>query len=98
MKSLENRTYDSKREMEILDALEEVKQMNKRLSKVNHEELLLKTLAKYEDPDEKVRDLEIKESYEKHVSNMKYKRINDEDGQYEDGDNFDKYVTSGKGF
>lgn len=44
MKNLENRTYDSKREMEILDALEEVRHMNKRLAKVNHEELLLKTL------------------------------------------------------
>jgi len=49
MKSLENRTYDSKREMDILDALEEVRQLNKRLSKVNHEELLLKTLSKYDE-------------------------------------------------
>jgi len=31
MKKLENKTYDSKREMQILDALNEVKQMNKRL-------------------------------------------------------------------
>jgi hypothetical protein len=31
MKNLENKIYDSKKEMEILDALEEVKQMNKRL-------------------------------------------------------------------
>ena len=31
VKKLENKTYDTKREMAILDALEEVKQMNKRL-------------------------------------------------------------------
>ena len=29
MRTLENKTYDSKREMEILDALNEVKQINK---------------------------------------------------------------------
>ena len=54
MKSLENRTYDSKREMDILDALEEVRQLNKRLSKVNHEELLLKTLSKYDEDETEV--------------------------------------------
>ena len=52
MKNLENRTYDSKREMDILDALEEVKQMNKRLAKVNYEELLIKTLAKHDKDEE----------------------------------------------
>jgi len=31
MKKLENKTYDSKREMDVLDALEEVRLMNKRL-------------------------------------------------------------------
>lgn len=97
MKNLENRTYDSKREMDILDALEEVKQMNKRLAKVNHDELLLKTLAKYEDKEEQERDLAIKESYDHQMERLKYKRINDENGEYEDGDNFDKNVTK-KGF
>tara|TARA_B110000285_G_C14861801_1_gene484917 strand:- start:154 stop:342 length:189 start_codon:yes stop_codon:yes gene_type:complete len=41
MAKLENKTYDSKKEMEVLDALEEVKQMNKRLQNFNHDELLL---------------------------------------------------------
>jgi methionyl-tRNA formyltransferase len=91
MKSLENRTYDSKREMDILDALEEVRQMNKRLAKVNHEELLLKTLAKHEDPEEKELDKEIKEAYESKLSKLKYKRIN-EDEPYEDADNFDEHI------
>ena len=41
MAKLENKTYDSKKEMEVLDALEEVKQMNKRLQNFSHDELLL---------------------------------------------------------
>lgn len=95
MKSLENRGYDSKREMEILDALEEVKQMNRRLAKVNHEELLLKTLAKYDVEKEMIERLE-KEDKEKfdqlRKDKLKYKRIDDEQegADYEDGDNFDR--------
>lgn len=97
MKNLENKTYDSKREMDILDALEEVRQLNRRLSKVNHEELLLKTLSKYDDKDEKEREEKaIKESYDKQMEKLKYKRLNNEDGEYEDGDNFDKHVTSSR--
>ena len=30
MKRMENRTYDSKREMEILEAIDEIKHINKR--------------------------------------------------------------------
>lgn len=30
MKSLENKTFDSKREMEILDAIDNIKHLNKR--------------------------------------------------------------------
>ena len=33
MKSLENKSYDSKKEMDVLDALNEVRLMNKRLTK-----------------------------------------------------------------
>jgi len=40
MKSLENKTYDSKREMDILDNLEEVRHLNKRHANVNHEEMI----------------------------------------------------------
>ena len=96
MKNLENRTYDSKREMEILDALEEVRQLNRRLAKVNHDELLLKTLSKYtsNNENEKEQDELIKKSYEEQMGKLKYKRINDEE-DYEDGDNFDKHVGQG---
>ena len=38
--------------MDILDALEEVKHLNKRLAKINFEELLIKTLSKYENEEE----------------------------------------------
>lgn len=48
MKRVEKKGFNSKREMEILDALNEVKQLNKRMANVNHEELLLKTLASAE--------------------------------------------------
>ena len=40
MAKLESKTYDSKKEMEVLDALEEVKQMNKRLQNFDHDQLI----------------------------------------------------------
>ena len=40
MKFLENKTYDSKREMDILDALDEIKLLNQKKALVGHEELL----------------------------------------------------------
>lgn len=91
MKNLENRTYDSRREMDILDALEEVRHLNKRLAKVNFDELILKTLSKYEDQEEKVKDEAIKEYYNKSLQNIKCKRLSD-DEPYEDADNFDSHI------
>ena len=41
MKRVEKKGFNSKREMEVMDALNEVKMLNKRLSTVNKEELLL---------------------------------------------------------
>lgn len=41
MKRVEKKGFNSKREMEILDALNEVKLLNKRQAIVNHEQLLL---------------------------------------------------------
>ena len=40
MKFLENKTYDSKREMDILDALDEIKHLNQKKAQVSHEDLL----------------------------------------------------------
>ncbi|XP_062510799.1 splicing factor YJU2-like [Corticium candelabrum] len=42
MKALESRTKESKREMDILDALEEIKDQNSRFVKVDHEDMLSK--------------------------------------------------------
>lgn len=49
MKKLEHKTYDSKREMEILDALEEVRQLNKRrMNNFNHDKMLIEIMSKYD--------------------------------------------------
>ena len=42
MKHLENKTFDSKREMQILDALNEVKQINKAKANVDFEKMISK--------------------------------------------------------
>ena len=44
MKSLEYRTYDSKREMDILDAMDQVKTLNRRENNVNYDELIRKVV------------------------------------------------------
>lgn len=50
---LEHKTYDSKREMDILDALQEVKLLNKRRHKesFNPDKLLLEIMSKYDNQD-----------------------------------------------
>ncbi len=40
MKSLENKTYDSKREMDILDCLDEIRHDNKKKALITHEDLI----------------------------------------------------------
>jgi len=52
MKKLENKTYDSKREMEILDALEEVKSLNKRRQGFNPDRLLQEMKMKQEQEEQ----------------------------------------------
>lgn len=51
MKALENRTLDSKREMDILDALDEIKAINQRHAKIDTD-LLLQQHAHVDDPSE----------------------------------------------
>lgn len=48
MKVLENRTLDSKREMDILDALDEIKAVNQRLARVDTDALLQQSARKGE--------------------------------------------------
>lgn len=49
MKRVERKGFNSKREMELMDSLNEVKLLNKRLAKVDHDELLKQTLKRQED-------------------------------------------------
>lgn len=65
MKALENRTQDSKREMDILDALQDIRARNARNERVAHGESaeLLDKLARdeVEDEEEKAKRLEVEE-------------------------------------
>lgn len=45
MKALENKTFDSKREMEILDTLDEIRTTNARAERVNPDEILDRMMA-----------------------------------------------------
>ena len=48
MKKLEHKTYDSKREMQLLDALQEVKQINKRKQMLTPDHLLKELIEENE--------------------------------------------------
>ena len=94
MKRVEKKGFNSKREMEVMDALSEVKQLNKRMSKVNHEELLIKTLARHDAAETDTvtslnggTDEELKQRYSDLV---KYKRLQ-EDQNYV-GDDFESLL------
>lgn len=90
MKRVEQKGFDTKREMEVIDALSEVKQLNKRLGQVNHDELLIKTLARHDEVEKETivslnsgqTDDDLKQRYR---DLCKYKRLDDDF----DGDNFD---------
>lgn len=49
MKRVERKGFNSKREMELMDSLNEVKLLNKRHAKVDHELMLKQTLKRQED-------------------------------------------------
>jgi len=49
MKRVERKGFNSKREMELMDSLNEYKLLNKRLAKVDHDELLKQTLKRQEE-------------------------------------------------
>ncbi|GAB9473204.1 hypothetical protein Gpo141_00010360 [Globisporangium polare] len=69
MKALENRTLDSKREMDILDALDEIKAINQRHAKIDTDELL-KQHADAQ-PGVKERKLEMERQLEEDVRQAK---------------------------
>ena len=77
MKRVEKKGFNSKREMEILDALNEVKLLNKRQAVVNHDQLLLKLVQTGDQSDE------IDTKVKMFVERKKFKRI-DSDSDVEE--------------
>jgi hypothetical protein len=76
MKSLEHRTYDSKREMDILDALDQVKNLNRRQAVINHDELIEKAVKGDDSLNEMINNEIEKEAKEKFSKN-KIRKIED---------------------
>lgn len=56
MKRVERKGFNSKREMELMDSLNEVKLLNKRLAKVDHDELLKQTIRRQDDIQKAIED------------------------------------------
>lgn len=56
MKRVERKGFTSKREMELMDSLNEVKQLNKRLSRVDYDKLLDDTIGKRDEKDKEDQD------------------------------------------
>jgi len=77
MKALEHKTHDMKREMEILDALDDIKLDNKRKSQVSHDQLL-ESMLKYYEEDEGAEN-ERKEVVKEKFRIAKQKALNEEE-------------------
>jgi len=82
MKALENRTTDSKREMDALDSLDEIKALNARQSRIDYESLFVNQKRKYHDMNGN--ELELDPDDEKYIDFIfknKLRRIgSDEEG------------------
>lgn len=80
MKSLEHRTYDSKREMDILDALDQVKNLNRRQAQINYDELIQKAVhdKDHHEIEKELNENQIDEKAAKEkFDKLKVKRIED---------------------
>lgn len=76
MKKLEHKTYDSKREMQLLDALQEVKQINKRKQMLTPDHLL-KELIEENEPkkiDDNPAELEMTQKQKDILEKLKNKK------------------------
>lgn len=74
MKQMENKTYDSKREMEILEALDEIKHLNKRQIQITQNDLLKLINIEKAKNAEKSEEQQIQEF----IQHKKVKRIDDD--------------------
>jgi hypothetical protein len=82
MKSLEHRTYDSKREIDILDALDQVKSLNRRQADINIDDLIEKAITTEKEKEVAVTDderREIRDKFEKIQRIEDYEANNIED-------------------
>ena len=52
MKKIERKGFNSRREMDVIDALNEVRMLNKRMGNVDHDTLLSTTLDRHEKDQE----------------------------------------------
>jgi hypothetical protein len=95
MKSLEHRTYDSKREMDILDALDQVKNLNRRQADVNTDELIEKVITKEKEMETAITEEEEKEIRERY-ERLKVRRIEDYDNLDSEVNNFQMTKDSKK--
>ncbi|GMH05072.1 hypothetical protein Nepgr_006912 [Nepenthes gracilis] len=95
MKSLENRTLDSKREMDILAALDEMKSMKSRHATVSADAMLEALQLTTEEQEKKLEeeDEALIRSIVFHGSKNYVRRIHDEDLDDDDG-NFEKPLNS----
>ncbi|GAM29182.1 hypothetical protein SAMD00019534_123580 [Acytostelium subglobosum LB1] len=106
MKALENRTVDSKREMEIMDALDELRNLNSKNAEIDHEQLLEYSLKKQEEMEQALAEQDeqlIKETFGNKSSSSSttlnvIKRIDEMDGPLTDDlDNFGSINGNGNG-
>jgi len=88
MKFLEHKTYDSKKEMDILDALDEIKHMNKRKSQVTHEQLLKSAYDKFAKEDKERIKVDDEDAIVSEIfKNAKIKRLDDNEEEQNDTGN-----------
>lgn len=90
MKSLEHRTYDSKREMDILDALDQVKSLNRRQASVNYDEIIDKAINKEREKESQDMENEIQKEVDRIYERVKIRRIRDYENNTNSSDNMEE--------
>ncbi|KAL1921145.1 uncharacterized protein VTP21DRAFT_10861 [Calcarisporiella thermophila] len=84
MKALENRTLDSKREMDILDALDEIRLRNAQQERVNADSVLEKVVKSAEQEEEERRRAE--EEEDERLAREAFRKVREENGEVAVGD------------